>query len=225
MQTVMIDGGIPQITFETGRWAQPTEPEHHVLEIAGKIMLAMADDTEAPAGKLELLLVSLSTAREYGFAAFDVLDSLTDTSHYLELIDDGGEWSEAVQDQFVDVFDSDLLIINKVEVEPRYRGKGLGILAVRTAIESFSRGCGLIALKPFPLQFTGWKAPDWEPSVPLPHNVTKAQAFRSAIKKVEKHWARLGFRRVGKTDLWALCPAHRQPKLERCLRGIPVSTD
>jgi hypothetical protein len=221
----MVNRGIPRITFETDRWAQPTEPEHHILSMDGKILLSMEDEEELQAGIFQLLLVSLSTAREDGFAAFEVLDSLTDTAHYLELIDDSGDWSQMVRHQFVDVIDSDLLIVNKVNVDLEYRGRGLGILAVKTAIDCFSRGCGLVALKPFPLQFTHWESPDWEPETPLPDGMTKAQAFRSALKKVEKHWARLGFRRIGRTDLWGLCPAHRQPTLEKALRGIPRTAE
>jgi GNAT superfamily N-acetyltransferase len=222
MKPVQIDGCLPKIAFETDRHVQPSEAEEYVLGIDGKIVLVGEDQSEVVAGTLQVLLVLIEVAREHGFAAFDVLDSLTDSSHYLELIDDGGDWHEEVREKFVDLLSSNLLIINQVKVEPKYRGKGLGILAVKTAIDCFSQGCGLVALKPFPLQFTSWQSPDWKPELPLPRGLSKAQAFRSALRKVEKHWARLGFRRIGKTEIWGLCPAHRQPSLDAAMKGIPI---
>ncbi len=223
MKTVQIDGRLPRIAFETDRQVQPSEPEEYVLGIDGKIVLVGEDESELVAGTLQVLLVLIEVAREHGFTAFDVLDSLTDSSHYLELIDDRGDWHDYVREQFIDLHSSNLLIINQVKVEPKYRGKGLGILAVKTAIDCFSQGCGLVALKPFPLQFTWWKSPDWKPELPLPNGLNKAQAFRSALRKVEKHWARLGFRRIGKTEIWGLCPAHRQPSLDAAMKGIPIA--
>lgn len=223
MKTVQIDGRLPKIAFKTDRYVQPSEPEEYVLGIDGKIVLVGEDESEVVAGTLELLLVLIEVAREHGFVAFDVLDSLTDSSHYLELIDDGGDWHDDVREQFIDLLSSNLLIINQVKVEPKYRGKGLGILAVKTAIDCFSQGCGLVASKPFPLQFTSWKSPDWKPEPPLPKGLSKAQAFRSALRKVEKHWARLGFRRIGKTEIWGLCPAHRQPSLDAAMKAIPIA--
>ncbi len=223
MKTVQIDGCLPKIAFATDRYVQPSEPEEYVLGIDGKIVLVGEDESEVVAGTLQVLLVLIEVAREHGFAAFDVLDSLTDSSHYLELIDDGGDWHDVVREKFVDLLSSNLLIINQVKVEPKYRGKGLGILAVKTAIDCFSQGCGLVALKPFPLQFTSWQSPDWKPELPLGKGLSKAQAFRSALRKVEKHWARLGFRRIGKTEIWGLCPAHRQPSLDAARKGIPIA--
>jgi GNAT superfamily N-acetyltransferase len=224
METYAIAGGMPRVVFEIDRWLQADGPEHHVLQIDGKILLSMDDETDTPAGTMRLHLASISSASEAGHAAFHVLDSLSETAAFLPLLDDGGDWSETVQDQFIDVVDRDLLIVTEVKVDHRYRGRGLGIMAVNTAIDCFSRGCGLVAIKPFPLQFNHWTDPSWKPETPLPEGVSKEQAFRSALKKVEKHWARLGFRRVRRTDLWGYCPAHRRPSLRQALRGIQVGT-
>ncbi|MBI4906072.1 MAG: hypothetical protein HY820_20735 [Acidobacteria bacterium] len=189
------------VRFETTRAAQPLEPSDHVLEIDGEILLLGEDEETTTAGTIGLFLVSLSTAVEAGFSALEVMDSHGETADFFDLYDDAGNWSDLVTKQFPDAFDSDLLIANRATVKPKYRGKGLGIMAVTTALDCFSRGCGLVVTKPFPLQFEGWQSPDWKPPQPLPRGMTKQRAFEAARKKLENYWARVGFRRIGKTEM------------------------
>ena len=193
------------------------------MTIDGKILLSMEDESEVPAGKLQVLLALLANASEDGTATFDVLDSAQDTADYLELFDEPGGWFGAVDEQFETGFGLDLLIIHRVEVDAAYRGKGLGLLAVQAAIGSFSWSCGLVAMKPFPLQFTGWEDEAWQPETPLPNGVTKEQAFHEASRKLERYWARLGFVPIKGTQLWGLSPAGMQPSLKEALDGIAAS--
>jgi hypothetical protein len=55
---------------------------------------------------------------------------------------------------YYDSICSSLLILDSVEVEPAYRGHGIGLLAARHAIDLSDNGT-LVACGPFPLQFAG----------------------------------------------------------------------
>ena len=48
----------------------------------------------------------------------------------------------------------DLLIIDCMEISPKFRGTGIGPIAVDRTIDIFGSACGLVACKPWPLQFT-----------------------------------------------------------------------
>ena len=52
------------------------------------------------------------------------------------------------------MIDLDLLIVDYVEVYPKFRGLGIGVSAIHRTIDVFGTGCGLVACKPWPLQFT-----------------------------------------------------------------------
>ena len=57
---------------------------------------------------------------------------------------------ETVDDE---VTGQNLLIIDRLEILPRYRGKKLSLLILNHMINRFSSGAAIIAMKPFPLQF------------------------------------------------------------------------
>jgi hypothetical protein len=48
--------------------------------------------------------------------------------------------------------DMDLLIIDYVEIYPKFRG--IGVSAIHRTIDVFGTACGLVACKLWPLQFT-----------------------------------------------------------------------
>ena len=44
------------------------------------------------------------------------------------------------------------LILDRVELLPKYRGDGVGLLVLRSLIERFGAEAGVVGMKPFPLQ-------------------------------------------------------------------------
>lgn len=180
--------------------------ESYCMELSGTILAFDHDDDESrEVGTISLFLCRLGEAETDKVSCFDVLDSLTETAPYQELFDDQGHWSDEVQKLCHTAGESDLLVIHRVEVEPEYRGNWFGLLAVRACIRMFGAGCGLVAMKPFPLLYEG--------------NVTaeNREAFRRDRKKLTRHWCRLGFKRFG--DLLIMDTASRRPTLEKILRG------
>jgi hypothetical protein len=60
------------------------------------------------------------------------------------------------------VVDLDLLIIDYVAIYPEYRGLTIAESAIHRTIDIFGAGCGLVACKPWPLQFAPSVANDQE---------------------------------------------------------------
>jgi hypothetical protein len=110
------------------------DPESYCLEASAKILVtddACEEDTceEKEAGTIRLFVCRLGEAMNDGVSRFDVLDSRSQTEPYLELLSEG-DWSDEVL-KYGDCFGSDLLVIDRVEVKPEYRGACIGLLAVR----------------------------------------------------------------------------------------------
>lgn len=122
------------------------------------------------------------------------------------------DYKDSIRRQFVEIYGLDLLIINHVEIEPTLRKRGLGLLMVSKTIDVFGENFGLIAMKPFPLQFRNYLDPGWLP----PDGVGDPKAaFLVATKKLRNYWGRAGFKRVNGTDFCALSPACKRPGLKR----------
>ena len=102
--------------------------------------------------------------------------------------------------------DLDLLIIDYVAIYPEFRGIGIAESAIHRTIDIFGTGCGLVACKPWPLQFTPSFADDQEAlkRLALP-NVSKGEA----IRKLRSYWSRLGFWPLGKTGIYLLSVSQR----------------
>jgi len=106
-----------------------------------------------------------------------------------------------------EVVDLDLLIIDYVAIYPEYRGLRIAESAIQRTIDIFGTGCGLVACKPWPLQFTPAVAEDQEvlKRLALP-NVSRGEA----IQKLRSYWSRLGFWRLGNTGIYLLSVSQRE---------------
>jgi hypothetical protein len=104
------------------------------------------------------------------------------------------------------VVDLDLLIIDYVAIRPKFRGLGIAQAAIHRTIGIFGIGCGLVACKPWPLQFTPSVADNPEALKRLaPPHVGKAEA----IRKLRLYWSRLGFWPLGNTGIYLLSPSQK----------------
>ena len=103
----------------------------------------------------------------------------------------------------------DVLVLHRIEIGTRYRGKGYGLLVARKLIEYFGYQCGAIVLKPSPLQFSqisrrdGWQEKYDTSGYP--------KTRREATRKLTAYWKRLGLKRT--RDKAILCI----PQEQRCV--------
>ena len=76
-------------------------------------------------------------------------------AEYWELLFDleTSYWREEIQDEY-EASGCDLLIIDSMEITPKWRGLGVGPAAVDRTSDIFGPGCGLVACRPWRLKFT-----------------------------------------------------------------------
>ena len=179
-----------------------------VRSIAGRIIAEAENLGEEDAGQIGASLVQFGEALDHGISAERLGDGVSgDISEYWEHLFDAetGHPKEEIQNEF-EVVDLDLLIIEYVTIYPKFRGLSIAESAIHRTIDIFGAGCGLVACKPWPLQFTPSVADDQEAlkRLALP-NVSKGEA----IRKLRSYWSRLGFWPLGNTGIYLLSISQR----------------
>jgi hypothetical protein len=179
-----------------------------VHSIAGRIIAEPEGGGKEDAGQLGASLVQFGEALDHGISAERLGDGISgDISEYWENLFDveTGYPKEEIQNEF-ELADLDLLIIDYVAIQPKFRGLGIAESAIHRTIDIFGSGCGMVACKPWPLQFTPSVAEDQEAlkRLALP-NVSKGEALR----KLRSYWSRLGFWPLGNTGIYLLSVSQR----------------
>jgi GNAT superfamily N-acetyltransferase len=163
-------------------------------------------------GTLKMYLVQLENAinaKAYLPGVFDTHQGTADIGFPLfnASFDDFCPW---IKRRFDDAFPwEDVLILDRLTLVPEVRGQQLGLAVLHQAIEDWSGGCSLVAMKPFPLQYEGGGLNQ--------QNITnlnletirtdKAESFR----RLRVYYAKLGFERVGRSAIFVLSPKELRP--------------
>jgi len=205
------------LNFETASTSvEGSDPYDFIYETKGKIVTIDESDQEMLVGKFRLYYVDLTNAYNQGASIFFMLDSHSQTAEFLELIDDsnGFEFSKSLLGLLNhEVFENNILILNRLEILPHYRGKNIGLIIMRRLIQRFSSGAGIVAIKPFPLQFE-IELPDerqWRNELQL-SNLHKSEQY--ATKKLRQYYRRLGFVGMEGTPLMFISTTWRLPTIE-----------
>jgi hypothetical protein len=180
-----------------------------VHSILGRIFTSPEHDgDEEDSGYIRASLVQFGEALDHGISTARLGDGIKgNISDYWErLFDlDTSYWKEEIQDEY-EVSGCDLLIIDCVEIHPRLRGKGIGLCAIDRTIEIFGAGCGLVACKPWPLQFTPAFTRDRKA---LKRLKAPDVGRDEALRKLRAYWSRLGFWPLGETGIYLLSVTQR----------------
>jgi GNAT superfamily N-acetyltransferase len=164
---------------------------------------------EEDAGYIKASLVQFGEAMDHGVRTERLGDGIEGSiAEYWEVLFDldTGYWKEEIQDEY-EASGCDLLIIDSIEIRPRFRGTGVGPAAIQRTIDIFGSGCGLVACKPWPLQFT-------------PAFARERKEFRrlkapgvgqdEAVRKLKAYRSRLGFWPLSETGIYLLGMAQRE---------------
>src|ERR1019366_2126853 len=197
------------------------DPSSYVVHVSGTIMFIGGDNSEEEVGSVQAILCRLGEAMDDGIEWYEVLDSFSETAPYMELFE-GDDWSDQVQ-EVCEPLGNDLLILDRMEVKERYRGNGFGLMAANSCMRVFGSGCGLVALKPFPLQYEAKVNPETKAHDP--------RAFQRDKMKLTRYWARLGFKLLEKGGMVIdttptpppMSQVLRKTKMPRCKRTKSVS--
>lgn len=169
-----------------------------------------------------MCLVEVSRAQEErGLTLSDLLDADAMVCSYAEgLVGPDGDLSEAVED-LIEFGVDRILIVDRIEVLPAFRGRCLGLRAMYRLLDSFAGTGVLPTIQAWPLQFTRdgiqQRGPDDLELGSLPTD--RASAFKS----IRSYWARVGFQKVagdGDQELWILNTARQQPKRSEVLGEV-----
>ena len=150
-------------------------------------------------------MVLQSRALNDNVSLFDAMDSISASTEEcfeaLYNVDETG-WSNAVEELYQGrVLGIDALFIEEIVIEPNYRGKSIGAQVVRETISTFAlNGVGIVACKPFPLQYLGWEE-DSRKGEPGFEEKRLAEFAR-----VARFWKDLGFRKLPDSDFYTYAP-------------------
>lgn len=108
-------------------------------------------------GKGKLSLIHFGLAMDTEFPLHDVMDA---SSSILSMSEQLFSWEEdahpfdKLDEHFEDepIFNQDVCFVERLEVLPAHRGRGVGKSALVSIARKFYNSCGLIVLKAYPLQ-------------------------------------------------------------------------
>lgn len=147
---------------------------------------------------------------------FDVGNTIDSNQSVMELFDleqpflecydtlyEGNYFKDEISDQMGDILYNNLFLIQKVEVDPKYRGNNYALVALIRIIQQFAHGVGLIVLKPFPLQFEGGQS---ETTKTKSNYKLFVKDEKLAFSKIRRYWEKIGFQQIGDSEIWGLNP-------------------
>lgn len=153
--------------------------------------------TNEKAGAISGARLLIDQADWKGYCIFEMMDrSHQYLSVYEELIDvEESKWKYMDND----CHGMDILIIEYVDVDPKFRGLRLGQWAALSAIELYGSACDYIITNPYPTDDERWES---------------KKDFAKARRGLQKYWGEVGFKRAGKSNLYYLDMHHgpNQPK-------------
>ncbi len=169
-----------RLKLDLGEYSE--EPSAYVLDYTGGVYVD--DGRPCEVGKIALRMVELSRAYSDGVPTWDVLDSVDSAlARFAPLVTPRtGVYVRAIQKIAHEPIGC-LLLIDSIEISPRWRGKGVGRISIKLACDRFGNFCSLAALRAFPLQWEGRVAEG--PS-----------QFRRDQAKLVRHYENMGFVRA-----------------------------
>jgi hypothetical protein len=210
-----------KISIRTGGRAD-REPSDFVSSYIGTI-ICTDDETgeQSKVGKLTAVRVHAGLAQDAGENLFDVCDAfhqeLADL-HALLYDPDGYSFREPLMLRF-EAMEPDLLVLDYVVLNPKWRKLRLGLFAVRQFVDLVGGGCGLAVSYIAPLHHDGARLMGL-PKSWIPHHETK-HGSRAAAVRLRKYFRRMGFKRLGRTPYYALPMNLIVPDTTELLGGGP----
>lgn len=187
---------------------QDEDPSRFLYHTTGSISGLDESDERIRMGRFGLYYVNAQGAERAGESLADVYDSNSSTLGYFETLYDieTEQISERVERLLErDIWYANVLILDRLEILPQFRGRGLGAEVIRTLIERFSPGTDLVAMKPFPLQLEAnpRDQSEWRDDLQLDR---LSRNEPRSTGKLRRYYATIGFKHMRGTPYMLLCP-------------------
>jgi GNAT superfamily N-acetyltransferase len=190
------------------------EGDRWITPIVGGASYYDEDGDGQPAGKVAFYHVDLESASERGLDPWYVLDQLSDTAFFMPLFRKVGGYLEfdpkITEELLLCGSTPNLLVFDRIEILPEYRGRGLTKLVVDEVVRLFGASCSLLVLKAFPLQLeAGFKddskdgtLSDWKKSLRL-EDLGSDEA--STTTRLIHYYETLGFQKFDNQGVMYKC--------------------
>jgi hypothetical protein len=199
--------------------SDPDDQDSYYHQYYGKIIGEDKSEKKTGIGEVKLAYFSLFSAASNRLSEFSVLDGISyEYDQYCEALydQDAEEINQSIEDEF-GFNRGDLLIVEEIVIFPEFRGNSFGLLALRAIMEKFQSSCGYIMLKTIPLQFERNKDKKWLDDMKMSEFPS---GERKATAGLAKHYEKLGFKRIGKSDFYLFCTDNKIPLPDELNRHI-----
>lgn len=190
------------------------DPSHHAYSTRGDVIALDDEGNEILAGKFHLYYLDVAAALNANVSVFDIFDCRTQTVDYFTAIFDPDTLDTS--EKLLKLFKypggwGNVLILDRLEILPGFRGHNLGLVVMRRLIERFGAGAFLVAIKPFPLQHENKSEDDaeWRSTLQL---AELDKDLRRATAKLRRHYAKLGFKALKGTPFMFLATDYPLPR-------------
>lgn len=181
------------------------DPSDYMYVTRGTVTGSDEEDQKNVIGHFRLIYIDVDAAVNARASVFSIFDHTQETCDYYPAIFDieTEEPSPELTRLFKgDIWPGNVLILDRLEILPEFRGHNLGLVVMRRLIERFSAGAAVVAIKPFPLQRECAEDEDgWRQRMKLGDFEND---FRRAAAKLKRHYGRLGFKSMKGTPFMFL---------------------
>ena len=170
------------------------------------------NDKKTTIGTFEVALADLEGAMNERESFFDVMDTTsTACDYYGVLFDENDDFKPSVRKAVVGgdyIHSPNLLMLDRLVIYPTHRGNGYGLLALQALVQRFRIGMGVVAMKPYPLQYE--VKPRDEAKI-VERAALQFDTFKGdkaqATRKLKNYYAKLGFKNLPRTEYMVRDPS------------------
>lgn len=210
------------LRFSEETYPEPFEvPEHLVFHLTGRLVYTDVDDAGEPVetavGTFAVTVLDIEGANAEGISVFDLCDLQSSTMDCFDSLFDA-DTDEITPEVSAMAFGPDyypmnlgVLLIERLVIFAEHRGKGFGLMATAMLLMRFRSSVGLVALKPYPLQFEVKSADGTSPDGTHLDPMSFGLSQEDATNKLSQHYARLGFKSVRETAYMVMNSLQTQP--------------
>lgn len=191
-----------------------SDPSSSIFSLRVAVAGIISNDESVSLGKVDIFIFKVSNALSQGdnfsdlFDLFDVKQDFLNTGSAIFDFHKKN-FLPSVSKAFSKAYPpmnpgGDIMLIHRIGISPLVRGQQLGLSVLARVIMDYSAGCSLVVTKPYPLQFEKdiGESSEW--------NDLSLASFsndeKESTKKLGKHYGKLGFKKLGRSDYFATLP-------------------